>query len=118
MKMMKYIPKSKLGAVAAALYLLLVIFFVLGAFYGSGGLHGGAGMSALFAYFLSFPLGWLVTWMADSMKFEPSYKWVEYLLFIIFVLCYVFNAAVIYLLVGYVSWGLKALYKMLTKGLK
>ena len=115
---MKYLPKSKLGAAAAGLYLLLVVIVVLGAIFGSKGLHGGAGISALFVYFLSFPLGWVVTWIIDSMKYGTANEVVVYIFLIIFALCFLFNAAVIYLLVGYIGFGLRYLFNRSSNGLK
>ena len=105
---MKYLPKSIVGAVIAALYLLLVfgIFFV--GYFTSDRVGLATEMYVIFGL-LTLPL--------SILAFLLPYSWVDRgaggLIDIMPFVGAFFNAAIIYLVVGYVSWALQSLSKRL-----
>lgn len=108
---MKYLPKSRFGAAAAGLYLLLVFFLSAITVTGDRGLHSGAAMTALFVFFLTLPLSWLALSATNYLNPTPTYESVDYLFIVLLTICAFMNAAIIYLLVGLVSRALRALFR-------
>lgn len=62
---MKYLPKSKAGAVFAGLYLILLIFLQILVATGDKGVHSGTAMIALLVYFLTLPWSGAAMWVID-----------------------------------------------------
>ena len=80
---------------------------LMGAVFGGGGLHGRAAMSLVFLIILTSPLSWVAFWIEDSFNLAPPY---QQILFVVGIAAgAVFNAGVIYLVVGFVSRGLKVI---------
>ena len=103
---MNYLPKSKLGAVMSALYLLFVFGLVLGSKY-EPNLIIWFGLFTLPLSILSALFIWLNPWR-DA---ELILKIYVYLFFIMPFVGVFFNAAIIYLVVGFVSKALQSLSK-------
>ncbi len=93
---MKYLPKSKLGATFAILYLLLLgLLFGLILMTSDGNLHNPAPLIFFsMILILTLPLSWLA--MSDSI---PN----GYLAFGIAICAIIFNTTVIYLVVGFAN---------------
>ena len=112
-KIIKTLPKSKLGGAAAGAYLLLVFFLLTVAAFGGGGLHGRAAMASVFVVILTLPLSWVALWMSDSLNPAPAYELVLFLAVI--AVGAIINAGVIYLAVGFVSRALRASFRKLSQ---
>jgi len=70
-------------------------------------------MSALFLIILTSPLSWAAFWISDSFNAAPAY---ELVLFVVIIAAgALFNAGVIYLVVGFVSRGLQAIARKASK---
>jgi hypothetical protein len=121
-KSMKYLPKSKLGAVMSALYLLLVFGLLLGgllldAIFGWQRLWGA--YMFIFSFLLTLPLSslpWLLlfSYAIPNINFNKHILPIfPYLLFIMQAVGAFFNAAIIYLVVGFVSRALQSFSKRL-----
>ena len=110
---MKYLPKSKLGAVAAALYLLLLGFLLVVAATGDKGLHSGTGLLLLLVFFLTMPWSWAALRIMDYISPSPPTfsMWEQITVYGALALCAVINSAIIYLAVGFASRGIRALFK-------
>ena len=100
-KFMKYLPKSIVGAVMSALYLFLVfgIFFV--GYFTSDRVGLATEMYVIFG---------LLTLPWSILPFLLPNSW-HYSFYIMPFVGAFLNAAIIYLVVGYVIWGLKSLSK-------
>ena len=104
---MKYLPKSKIAAAAAILYLLLVFLLIVSGIFGGGGLHGAGSMAFVFAFGLTLPLSLFAFGDATAGKSD------EYISAGILAVSAILNAAVIYLVVGFVSRTLGMLFRRL-----
>ncbi len=117
-KIMKYLPKSKVGAVMSALYLLLVFGLLLGgllldAIFGWQRLWGA--WMLLFSILLTLPLSslpWLL-WLSGALPNKYILPIFPYLMYIMSAVGAFFNAAIIYLVVGFVSRAFQPLSKRL-----
>ena len=85
----------------------------MGAVFGGGGLHGTAAMSSLFVIILTSPLSWVAFWISDSFNAKPAYELVLFL--VVISAGALFNAGIIYLVVGSVSRGLQAIARKPSK---
>ena len=106
---MKYLPKSITGAVVAGIYLIVVGYLIVGFVFGEGGPHGEAGTSFLYAFMTPLPLSALL--LASTLDVEGAGLGAYGYYFIVAGLaaCALINAAVIYLVLGFVSKGLRFL---------
>jgi hypothetical protein len=109
---MKYLPKSTFGAVTAVLYLLLVFTFMVAGLSSGGGHPNPSALFLDLVLILTLPTSWLALAMMNYLNpAPPVYTSPERLSMIfIFAVCAVINAAVIYLLVGFVSRGVRSLF--------
>lgn len=104
---MKYLPKSLAGAVMSALYLLLVFGILLVAYFTPDKV-GLATTMGIFFVVLTLPL--------SVLGFLLPHSLLEVTAVLFFIMPFVgafFNAAIIYLAVGYVNWALQSLSKRL-----
>ena len=109
---MNYLPKSKIGIVIAVLYLLLVL--VLTTVGLSGGGHADPAVLLLgLAIILTLPTSWLAMATMDYLNpSPPTYSSAEQISMIFLLgLSAAINAVIIYLLIGYLIRGIRALLK-------
>lgn len=112
---MKKLPKSKLGAALAALYLIIAGFLLFGVIFGDGGLHGDAAASFIYAILLTSPWSWV--WLSILFPIEGgqlqggSQNSLLYSILAIAGLpvCALINAAIIYVLGGLASRAFQSL---------
>ena len=97
---MKFLPRSITGAVIAVLYLLIVGYLIWGFVFGTGGPHGEAGTSFIYALMLTLP--WSFMMLSGASEFY-------YVVVAGLVVSALINASIIYFVVGYVSQGLRVL---------
>jgi len=83
--------------------LLFVVFLIGSGIVGDGGLHGHGSMAFLFAYLLTLPLS------EFALTDGPGSRLQEYISAGILAIAGVVNSVLIYLVVGFVSLGLRAL---------
>lgn len=98
---MKYLPKSKLGAIVTVVYLIPVFFLLYVSIFGSGGLHGEAAMAGFLLIALASPLSWIVIWIVDALPLSNQLNGVLVVGGVLF--CLFINATFIYFAVGGVS---------------
>jgi|GEM_PF-5011484 len=115
---MKYIPKSISGAAAAGGYILLICYLVFSLFTSKDNSpHGDVVMSMVLLEIFTLPVSLVLSSDFTFLERFPDYPSTG--IFVGILVCaVVLNASVIYLVVGYVSWGLRSLYTRLTKDLK
>jgi len=110
---MKYLPKSKLGAVIAVLYLLFILVLTTVGLSGGGG-HGNPAVLLLaLAFILTLPTSLLETAIMDYISPSPpaNSSAEEISVISILVVSAVINAIIIYLAVGFISRALQKLFK-------
>jgi hypothetical protein len=114
---MKYFPKSKLGAVIAGLYLLLVIALSvpLIASYGDSNVHSGNVPFAMLIVFLTLPLNLLAFYLLDLLTITNKSA-EQVVTFAVLSICAIVNAIVIYFVVGFISRMFKAVFRYFGKG--
>ena len=113
---MKNIPKSKLGAVIAVLYLILVGYFILVFAFGSGGPHGEAGTALSNAFLLILPLSGILISIYETVA-QPNSLF--YFLFIVgLAVCALINAAALYLIGWLTTRSREALFTSSVRRLK
>lgn len=108
---MKYLPRSITGAVVAGFYLSIVGYLIWGFVFGSGGPHGEAGTSFLYAFIVTLPLSTIVLASTLDLKGAEQSALHYYLLVTGLAVCGLINATLIYLVLGFVSRALSALSK-------
>jgi len=106
---MKYLPRSIAGAIVAGMYLLVVGYLIWGFVFGSGGPHGEAGTSFLYAFVVTLPLSTIVLSSTLDLKGADPSGFNDFLIVTGLAVCGLINAAMIYLILGFVSQGLRAL---------
>jgi hypothetical protein len=79
--------------------------------FGGGGLHSGTAMAALFVLILASPLSWVAASITDSLNAAPTDERVHYLFLGMLAVCALVNAGVIYLVVGFLTQALRALFR-------
>ena len=106
------VPKTKLGAVVVAAYLLLVLV-ACSPLIVDGAIHHGNGIAFLAATVLTLPLSWIAFWIIDSMSEMSAFLTGGpfYLAMVVLAVCAGINAVLIYLLVGLVGRRLGAFMK-------
>lgn len=113
---MKYLPKSKLGALFAIVYLLLVIAVSLPLIldYGNSNVHSGNLLFGFLAFYLTLPLNLLVFYLLDFLTIAN--KSAEQFVILAFLsICAIVNATVIYFAVRFASRMIKAVIKYFGK---
>lgn len=116
---MKYLPKSKLGALVAGSYLLFVALLLLVIIYWGivnnwdiGG-HNDPGVLIIFLLVIvTLPFSWVLLWISDVLKLDQTvemFKFIE--IFIIPAVSAVLNAVIIYFIVVFLSKMLRKLFK-------
>ena len=112
---MKYIPQSKLGAVAAGIYLLFMalLLLIIGT-QETGGHANPVLLIYLLALTLTFPLSWAAAWLWDLSNIETTNQTAGFVLFFaILIISALFNAWVIYTAVKFLSRAVRSLFTRL-----
>ena len=94
--------KCKIGAIIPALYLLLVGFVCIPLIKDLA-IHHGNGIAFLAAMILTSPLSWLFFWIIDNVTSVNAFHvtgWLYLLYMFVIMGCAIFNAAVLYLVLG------------------
>lgn len=103
-EIIKYLPKSKLGAAFAIPYLLILAVLISLGTFGGGGLHSGGTMALFLAITLTLPLSYLLSGLLFALNFEALDDSVEKVVIIgVLIVSALINAGLIYLTFGFLS---------------
>ena len=100
---MQHLLKSKLGLVAAILYLLFAFALLGVVLFAGDGPHGEAGTAFIYFFLAMLPLSALVFSTSTYFDSTPPNPLVGILIYVGLLVCAFVNAAIIYLIVGFIS---------------
>src|SRR5688572_24590397 len=95
--------KSKIATIIAPLYLLLVVVVCIPLVMDLA-IHHGNGIAFLAATMLTSPLSWVSFWIIDNITSVNAFYatgWLYLLDMSVIIGCAIFNAAVLYLVLGW-----------------